>query len=658
MIDAITEKTIRLFLESDKPITSKNIANQIGMSESSVKHNMKSIKRIISSSKAILHSSPGTGFWLEANDSQRKKLYEIIDIEHYKGNSFTYRKNYILKILLEENVEYPIQLFADDLYVARNIVIRDLDNIEKWLSFFNIKMIRVRNKGIMIEGSEFDIRQAIIYNNSSLMDNQAVNVDRMKGLDYRISAVFYNYYKKVYPNNDIYYFQDIVLMAEKKLDYQFEDVSFVQLIEYITVSFNQIKKGRPITENNVLNKCRLTSRELDVARKIILSVFTEFSSELDIEIRCLAAQFLLYGTYEEAQGSSYIKEAFCENEAYVFVEKLQNIIVNKKILINDNLISDMALIFKKKKMSKSYQITNSNYLKYDIKEQLPGLYGIVLANIPPLEKTLNVKFTEYDIAYLTMLIDNAIDESIDEVKVLLLSSFNINTTKYTKKKISRSVNNIHIDAINNIDNLDFSLFDDYDVVLSTVKIDYDGIIKISRRLDSYDLEIIRNEVDKCRKSKQEIVTIEHQLFRQELICSSYRAKRKEDVLAKGVEILEKHGYCTNKFYDVITEREKFVTTSLGNGVAIPHGYKKEILKSGVAVIKLDYPINWNEREQVELVFVLAIDFNDRHSIYEFFAKFYSLIDDSARLEAIKKAETNEELFYILQDYGKVTKVNG
>lgn len=657
MIEAITEKTIRLLLESDKPITSKNIANQIGMSESSVKHNMKSVKKIILSTKAILHSSPGTGFWLEATDKQRKNLYEIINIEHYKGNSSTYRKNYILKILLEENIEYPIQMFADDLYVARNIIIRDLDSIDKWLSFFNIKMIRGRNKGIYIEGSEFDIRQAIIYNNSSLMDNQSVNVDRLKGLDYRVSRVFYNYYKKVYPNNDIYYFQDIVLNAEKNIDYQFEDVSFVQLIEYITVSFNRLKKGRPITENNLLNKCRITSRELNVAKHIILSVFSEYNIELEIEIRCLAAQFLLYGTYEEAISSSCIKEAFYENEAYVFVEKLQNIIVNKKILINDNLISDIALIFKKKKMSKSYQITNSNYLKYDIKEQLPGLYAIVLANIPPLEKTLNVKFTEYDIAYLTMIVDNAIDESIDEVKVLLLSSFNTNTTKYTKKKISRSVNNIHIDAINNIDQLDYSILNDYDVVLSTVKINYDKMIKISRRLDSYDLEIIQNEVEKCRKSKQEIVTIEHQLFSQELICSNYKAKRKEDVLAKGAEILESNGYCTNKFFDVILEREKFVTTSLGNGVAIPHGYKKEILKSGVAVIKLEHPINWNEREQVELVFVLAIDFNDRASIYEFFAKFYSLIDDSVRLEAVKKAETNEAMLAILQDYGKVTKVN-
>lgn len=377
-----------------------------------------------------------------------------------------------------------------------------------------------------------------------------------------------------------------------------------------------------------------------------------------MEIRCLAAQFLLYGTYEEAQSNSYIKEAFYENEAYIFVEKLQNIIVNKKILINDNLISDMALLFKKKKLSKSYQITNSNYLKYDIKEHLPGLYGIVLANISPLEKTLDVRFSEYDIAYLTMLVDNAIDETIDEVNVLLLSSFNTNTMKYTKKKISRSLNNIRIDTNNNIEVVDYDAFDQYDLVLTTVQIDYERAVKISRRLDSYDLEVIRNEVEKCRKEKQEIITIEHQLFKKELICSSFRAKRKEDVLAKGAEMLATGGYCTPKFYDVITEREKNVTTSLGNGVAIPHGYKKEIIKSGVAVIKLEHPIDWNEREQVELIFVLAIDFSDHHSIYEFFAKFYSLIDDSARLESIKKAETSEAILSILEDFGKVTKVNG
>lgn len=654
MIEAISERTIKLLLDSKSLLTSKSIAQEINMSESSVKHNMKEVRRIVSSAHAILKSVPGKGFWIEANEEQKQRLKAIIYENRDKSYSFSYRKSYILNILFQANAEYTMQIFADDLGVGKNVIVKDLERIERWLAFFDIKMYRVRNKGIQIQGGEFDIRQAIIYNNSSLMDTITMDLQRPDDLDFRISKTFYNYFKKVYPANDIYYFQDILLCAERELHYQFSDVSFIQLVEYIAVTYNRIHKNYFVLENNILNRCRITFKEYDAARHLMHMIASDVQAFLMIEMRCMAAQFCLYGTYEEAT-NSMIKDEYYAHEAQQFLKILQNIMVNKKLLVNDSLVEDISTLFKKKKMQKSYQIINSTYLKGDIKKQLPSLYAIVLANIQPLENALNLKFTDYDIAYFVMLIDNALEETSDDLDVALITSFDYNTATYLKNKIKRSVENIQIQKIIFLEQLETIDLSKYDIVLTTVLLDRSDVIKISRRVDSYDLDIIARQVEKILKQKRHIITNEHQLFSLDLIVNNLKMKRKEEVIERGGQLLHKQGYVEHTFYDVLMQRENFVSTAIGNGVAIPHGFKKAIRKSGIAVIHLDRAIDWNESEKVDLVFVIAINFEDRKEIYEFFARFYALMNDEIRLEKIRKAHTESEIFNCLEEIGAVKK---
>lgn len=656
MIEAISEKTIRLLLESESLLTSKKIAQEINMSESSVKHNMKEVRRIVHSANAILNSVPGKGFWIEANDEQLRKLQQIILENRDKSYSFNYRKNYILNILFQNNAEYTMQIFADDLGVGKNIINKDLERIERWLSFFDIKVTRIRNKGIQIHGAEFDIRQAIIYNNASLMDEMSMNLTRPDDLDFRISKTFYNYFVKTYTKNDIYYFQDILLCAERELCYQFSDVSFIQLIEYITVTYNRMHKNCFVLENNILNRCRITVKEYEAARQLIYMLAQNVQAFLMVEMRCMAAQFSLYGTYEEAT-NSVIKDEYYANEALNFLGNLQEIMVNKKLLINDSLVEDISTLFKKKKMQKSFQIINSNYLKRDIKTQLPSLYGIVLANIQPLENSLNLKFTDNDIAYFVMLIDNALEDTSDELSIALITSFDYNTATYLKNKIKRSIEHIRIKKVIFLEELEKEDLNKYDIVLTTVLLDLKSVIKISRRVDNQDLIIIMNVVEKIIKQKQLIITNIQQLFSRDLIVHNLKVKRKEEAIEKGVELLKERGYVNSAFYQVLIQRENFVSTAIGNGVAIPHGFKKEIKKSGVACIKLDRSIDWNESEKVDLVFIIAINSDDRKEIYEFFARFYSLMNDETRLEKVRGAKNELEIYNLLEDIGSVKQVN-
>ena len=269
MIEPIIEQIINLLLKKENPVSSKQIASDLNVSKSTIKNNMSNVKEVVNSAKIELKALQGTGYWLEGTELQKKFLKKIILNNEDKSYSYNYRRHYILSVLTEPKSNYTIQLFADDLLVSRNIISTDLVSIEDWLNNFDIKLIKTPNIGVKIEGNEFNIRQALIYSNTALMEKMVIDMELPSNLDIRISNTFYNYYSKVFPESDIYYFQNILLEAEKIMDYRYEDISFIQLLEYITLTFQRVKKHCIIQGENILSKCRFLNFHLEAASKLL-----------------------------------------------------------------------------------------------------------------------------------------------------------------------------------------------------------------------------------------------------------------------------------------------------------------------------------------------------------------------------------------------------
>ena len=92
MIDRMTEKTIRLLLEQKEPITTSVIANEIGVSRSSIKHNLDYVKKTLQKAGVLLNSIPGKGVWLSADDHQRKAVLQLLQENSDHSSSYNYRK--------------------------------------------------------------------------------------------------------------------------------------------------------------------------------------------------------------------------------------------------------------------------------------------------------------------------------------------------------------------------------------------------------------------------------------------------------------------------------------------------------------------------------------------------------------------------------------
>src|SRR3990172_10931052 len=92
------------------------------------------------------------------------------------------------------------------------------------------------------------------------------------------------------------------------------------------------------------------------------------------------------------------------------------------------------------------------------------------------------------------------------------------------------------------------------------------------------------------------------------------AMDKLDAIRKCGEMLVTSGCVLPEYVDGMLTREQSMSTSLGNGVAIPHGMDENrghILQTGISILQLTEGVEWDEGEKVFMVIGIAAS-SDEH----------------------------------------------
>lgn len=98
------------------------------------------------------------------------------------------------------------------------------------------------------------------------------------------------------------------------------------------------------------------------------------------------------------------------------------------------------------------------------------------------------------------------------------------------------------------------------------------------------------------------------IISKDRILLKANAADKADAIRKAGALLVESGCVLSPYVDGMLAREQTMSTSLGNGVAIPHGIfenRDHILKTGISVLQLVEPVDWEDGDQVYLVIGIA-----------------------------------------------------
>ena len=124
------------------------------------------------------------------------------------------------------------------------------------------------------------------------------------------------------------------------------------------------------------------------------------------------------------------------------------------------------------------------------------------------------------------------------------------------------------------------------------------------------------------------------------------ARSKDDAIREAGEMLVEAGAVTPEYIDSMYERERSVSTYMGNYLAIPHGTnesKEQIKRSALSVIRYDQPIDWDGNE---VRFALGIaGYQGGHM--DILSRVAIVFSDTDEVDKLLAAGSAEEIYDLL-----------
>jgi PTS system mannitol-specific IIA component len=125
------------------------------------------------------------------------------------------------------------------------------------------------------------------------------------------------------------------------------------------------------------------------------------------------------------------------------------------------------------------------------------------------------------------------------------------------------------------------------------------------------------------------------------------ARSKDDAIREAGQLLVDAGAVTPAYVEAMFEREKSVSTYMGNFLAIPHGTneaKDSISRSAISVVRYDAPIDWDGNQVRFAVGIAGVE----NGHLEILGKIAIVFSDTDEVDKLLAARSAEELYQLLQ----------
>lgn len=144
------------------------------------------------------------------------------------------------------------------------------------------------------------------------------------------------------------------------------------------------------------------------------------------------------------------------------------------------------------------------------------------------------------------------------------------------------------------------------------------------------------------------------MIRKELIFAKEDFSSKEDVLQKLTEAAEKEGLLADReaYLEAVYRREKEFATSIGYGIAIPHGKTEAVKEAFIGFMSTKKPFVWDKESggEAELIFLIGVPAAHTETLH-----LKAIAEISKRLmreefrSKLLAAATSEEVFELLKE---------
>lgn len=623
------------------------LADNVGLSEKTVRTKIDRMNEWMGSKNfGMIRKKQGTGVWLNATEMQKDWIREYLDQEERLPDPSamaTRDRQLIGKLLrLKSGEIITLQQLAESLYLSPPTAANMLRVVSPWFEKRSLNICAVRNKGIRLTGDEYNYRIAIkdylLYMMTEVME-----------------ALLGNYAASI----DIYRIRRIIVNAENAWRIELADTSFnmAWILACLSLTRNHPEGEHRFEENQEENIQHYV--EYSFAESIYQRIEREFQVKLPHHDIVLLAILLV-----SAKRMNTILDINSEDYARQYDESLQNFV--KKVIdtidsvLDANLAED-AILFEsllihmrsaifRMKYSTATLDSISKYVKNEYKQTFLATWSTSYL----FEEQYGIQVTEDELAEIALYIQAALIRQKKEkpLSAILVSRKGQASSQLMMEIIKYSLP--EITKIKAVSNHDFSAreFPEADLIISTTSPPSKDrrSVQIGDRLTERDTEEIREKIREIKSIRKKrgfcFHNLCHQLFDIDLIFFHPKVKDKTDLITMMVKKMEERGDVTDHYLESVLERERATTTSIGRGIAIPHGNMAESNEARIAVAVLDEPLDWYG-EPVDMVFLLGIKMTSKFEIIktkQFYKDFLVLTENDENLETLKQIDSALEIY--------------
>jgi transcriptional antiterminator/mannitol/fructose-specific phosphotransferase system IIA component (Ntr-type) len=659
-----SREILKILANESKPLTINAIAMRLDVSNRSIRNDLNDLDAFLHSKYPgiQLFKKPRIGVWLETDAKNQNLLDRLLKESSSYTSPFSAedRRFFLIKKLLLTQSHLTMQQLADELFVSRVTVYNDLEDVESWLKPYEITLKRKQKEGVSLHGNEQQIRNAmadlldILKTDQDLEDILQINDGMM---DSRIDYVNYLQLKELFPDTDLNGIETILKNAERDSEFPLAEEAFTCLLIHIAISMERIKKNKDIKMESDQLLAIQQKKEYEIACKIAKGVEEIYKLKIpEAEVGYISLHIL--GSKMQ-QGFTIDKsEDIIENSddhVRVLAKEIINlvgIVLSTDLHSDQQLLTGLILHLRPTINRLKYGLRLKNPLLDEIKLKYPSIFGAAWSSSVLFEKHYGIKVTEEEVAYLAMHFGAALERKKTLTRAVIVCSSGIGTAQLAAVRLEHSISDLKIIEITSVNDVSKIKSLNYDIIISTIPLrGYDKpVVLINPLVSDRDIQNIRKYINNVSGTKDfhsdSFEGPNPALYSKELIYPQISLPDSETAIRFLGNALETQGAVIKGFTQSCLEREKITNTSIGFGIAIPHGEQPFVTRPAVAILTLDKPIPWGD-ESVDILFMLAFKFDDSRYVRKFFKRFYAMIRDKALVSAIRTAKDSDTIYQII-----------
>lgn len=639
------QKIIRCLLDGGT-YTTQTIAENVGLSEKTVRTRINQINEwLVQNDLGRIEKKQGAGVWLELTETQQEQLMKQLESDKspLPDTQLDDRnKRLIGKLLkLKPGRTTTLQQLADSLYLSAPTVGRLIKDVSYWFEERKLSVISVRSKGICLSGNEYGFRIAI---RDYMMEMMPEVMEALLGT--------------FAPGVDIARIRRIIVEAENAWRIELADDSFkmVWIMTCLSIARRNMEKCTSFLtkEENIQNY-----NEYSFAESIYQRIEKVYQIQIsDDDIMLLAVLLLtakklknFAGLQEEDYAEKYDKD-LGEFVKLVIetIDAVLDVDLSDDQILYESLVLHMRSAIFRMKYSTAAGDSISKYVRNEYKQTFLATWST--SNL--FEDYYDVQVTEDELAGIALYIQAAIirQKKGQPLRALFISGKDMASSQLAIEMLKYNIPEIMEIQATSYHDFKLHQYSDVDIIISTseAKIADQRVVTVGPRLNEQGIELVRQKVSHIfsfrKKPEFRFNGLCHQLFEMDLFLVHPKVEDKDQLITMMVKKLEEKGDVTPNYLASVFDRERATTTSIGRGIAIPHGNMAEINEPRIVVAILDDPIRWHE-DMVDVVFLLGVKMTSNFEIKrtkQFYKDFLQLTDDDENLAYMKKMNSALELY--------------